>query len=147
MGKQWKQCQTLFFWAPKSLQMVTAVILEPRKIKSDAVSPSICHEVMGPDVRIFGFWMLSFRPTFSPSSFTLIKRLFSSSSPSVIRVVSSAYLRLLIFLPAILIPACDPAQHFSWCALHVSYISRVTICSLDVLCLLFGTSPLFHVQF
>ena len=24
MGKQWKQCQTLFFWAPKSLQMVTA---------------------------------------------------------------------------------------------------------------------------
>ena len=23
-GKQWKQCQTLFFWAPKSLQMVTA---------------------------------------------------------------------------------------------------------------------------
>ena len=22
-GKQWKQCQTLFFWAPKSLQMVT----------------------------------------------------------------------------------------------------------------------------
>ena len=26
MGKQWKECQTLFFWAPKSLQMVTAVI-------------------------------------------------------------------------------------------------------------------------
>ena len=26
MGKQWKQCQTLFFWAPKSLQMVTAVM-------------------------------------------------------------------------------------------------------------------------
>ena len=26
MGKQWKQCQTLFFWAPKSLQMVTAAI-------------------------------------------------------------------------------------------------------------------------
>ena len=25
-GKQWKQCQTLFFWAPKSLQMVTAAI-------------------------------------------------------------------------------------------------------------------------
>ena len=24
MGKQWKQCQTLFFWAPKSLQMLTA---------------------------------------------------------------------------------------------------------------------------
>ena len=26
MGKQWKQCQTLFFWAPKSLQMVTAAM-------------------------------------------------------------------------------------------------------------------------
>ena len=43
---------------------------------------------------------------FSLSSFTFIKRLFSSSSLSAIRVVSSAYLRLLIFLPAILIPAC-----------------------------------------
>ena len=39
-------------------------------------------------------------------SFTFIKRLFSSSSFSGIRVVSSAYLRLLIFLLAILIPAC-----------------------------------------
>ena len=41
--------------------------------------------------------MLSFKPTFSLSSFTFIKRLFSSSSLSAIRVVSSAYLRLLIF--------------------------------------------------
>ena len=49
--------------------------------------------------------MLSFKPTFSLSSFTFIKRLFSSSL-SAIRVVSSAYLRLLIFLLAILIPAC-----------------------------------------
>ena len=50
--------------------------------------------------------MLSFKPTFSLSTFTFIKRLFSSSSLSAIRVVSSAYLRLLLFLPAILIPAC-----------------------------------------
>ena len=41
--------------------------------------------------------MLSFKPTFALSSF--IKRLFSASSLSAIRVVSSAYLRLLIFLP------------------------------------------------
>ena len=41
----------------------------------------------------------------SPSS-SFIKRLFSSSSLSAIRVISSAYLRLLLFLPAILIPAC-----------------------------------------
>ena len=68
--------------------------------------PSICHEVMGPDAMIFVFWMLSFKPTFSLSSYTFINRLFSSSSLSAIRVVSSAYLRLLIFLSAILIPDC-----------------------------------------
>ena len=79
------------------------------KIKSDTVStvsPSISHEVMGRDAMIFIFWMLSFKPTFSLSSYTFIKRLLSSSSLSAIRVVSSAYLRLLIFLLAILIPAC-----------------------------------------
>ena len=87
----------------------SAVILEPKKIKSvtvSIVSPSICHEVMGPDSMILVFWMLSFKPAFSLSYFTFIKRAFSSSSLSAIRVVSSAYLRWLIFLPAILIPAC-----------------------------------------
>jgi len=65
------------------LQSPSAVILEPQKIKSDTVSTvsaSIFHEVMGPDAMIFVFWMLSFKPTFSLSSFTFIKRLFSSSS-------------------------------------------------------------------
>ena len=51
------------------------------------------------------FWMLSFKPTFSLSSFTFIRRLCSSSL-SAIRVVSSVYLRLLIFLLVILIPVC-----------------------------------------
>ena len=91
------------------LQSPSAVILEPQKIKSatvSTVSPSICHEVMGPDVMILVFWMVSFKPTFSLSSFTFIKKLFSSSSLSAIKVVSSAYVRLLIFLPAILISAC-----------------------------------------
>ena len=91
------------------LQSPSAVILEPRKIKSatvSTVSPSICYEVMGPDAMILVFWMLSFKPTFSFSSFTFTKRPFSYSSLSAVRVVSSAYLRLLIFLPAILIPAC-----------------------------------------
>ena len=60
---------------------------------------------MGPDAMILVFWILSFKPTFSISPFTFIKRLFSSFSLSAIRVVSNAYLRLLIFLPAILIPA------------------------------------------
>ena len=52
---------------------------------------------MGPDAMILVFWVLSFKPTFSFSSFTFIMRLFSSSSLSAIRVVSSAYLRLLVF--------------------------------------------------
>ena len=59
-------------------------------------SPSICNEVMGLDAVILVFWMLSFVPAFSLSCFTFNKRLFSSSSLSTIRVVSSAYLRLLI---------------------------------------------------
>ena len=59
---------------------------------------------MGPDAMILTFWMLSFKPTSSISSFTFSKRLFSSSSLYAIRVVLSAYLKLLIFLPAILIP-------------------------------------------
>ena len=60
----------------------------------------------GTDAMLLVFWMLSFKPTFSLSSFTFIKRLFSSSLLSAIKVMSSEYLRLLIFLLAILIPAC-----------------------------------------
>ena len=68
--------------------------------------PIYLPEVMGPDAMILVFWMLSFKPTFSLSCFTFIKRLFSCSSLSAGRVVSSDYLKLLMFLPAILIPAC-----------------------------------------
>ena len=53
------------------LQSPSAVISKPRKIKSDtvsAVSPSICHEVMGLDIVMLVFWMLNFKPTFSLSS-------------------------------------------------------------------------------
>ena len=90
------------------LQSPSVVILEPKKIKYitvSIVSPNICCELMGPDAKILEFSMLSLKPAFSLSSFTFIKRLFSSSPFSATRVVSSAYLKLLIFLPAILIPA------------------------------------------
>ena len=53
------------------LQSWSAVILELKRIKSltvSTVSPSICHEVMGPDAMILVFWMLSFKPTFWLSS-------------------------------------------------------------------------------
>ena len=106
------------------LQSPSAVILEPPKIKPDTVStvyPSISHEVMGLDAMIFVFWMLSLRPTFWLSTFTFIKRLFSSSLLSAIRVVSSAYLRLLIFLwQSWFQLVLHPVQHFSWGTLHIS---------------------------
>ena len=110
----------LFSW----LQSPSAMILEPKKIKSvtvSIVSPSICHEVMGPDVMILVFWMLSFKPTFSLSPFTFIKRLFSSSSLSAIRVVSSSYPRLLIFPLAFWFQLVfHPPWYFWWCTLHIS---------------------------
>ena len=102
------------------LQSPSEVILEPRKIKSATVSPSICHQVMGPDAMIFLFWMLSFKPTFSLSSFTFIKRLFSSSSHSAIgwchlhiwgywNFSQKSWFQLVL----------PPAQCFSWCTLHI----------------------------
>ena len=90
------------------LQSPSAVILELKKIKSvivSIVSPSICHEVIGLDAMILVFWMLSIKPAFSLSSFTFIRRLFNSSL-SAVKVVSLAYLKLLIFLLAVLILAC-----------------------------------------
>ena len=63
------------------LQSPSAVILEPPKVKSvtvSTVSPSICHEVMGPGATILVFWMLSFKPTFSLSSLNFIKRLLGA---------------------------------------------------------------------
>ena len=80
-------------------QSPSAVILEPKKTKSitvSIVSPSICHEVRSPEAMIFVFWMLSFKPAFSFSYFTFIKRLFSFSSLSAIRVVSLAYLMMYL---------------------------------------------------
>ena len=74
----------------------------------------ICHAMMRLDAMMFFFWRLSFKSLFS---LTFIKRLFSSSLLSAIRVVSSAYLRLLIFLPAILIPACASSR----LAFHMMY--------------------------
>ena len=81
-------------------QSPSAVILEPRKIKPDTssiVSPSVCHEVMRLVATILFFWMLSFKPTFSLSSFTFTKILFSSSLLSATRVVSSVYLSYWYF--------------------------------------------------
>ena len=125
------------------LQSQSAVILELKNINSltvCVVCPSACYLPWNDgtgshDHHFFECWVLS---QLLLSSFTLIKRLFSSSSLSAIRVVSSAYLRLSIFLPEILISAVlHSAWHFTWYTLH---ISKVTIHLFQ-----FGTSPLFHV--
>ena len=77
------------------LQSPSAVILEPKTIKS--LFPHLfamkCWDWM-PRSYFSECWVLS--QLFPLSSFTFIKRFFSSSSLSAIRVVSSAYLRLLI---------------------------------------------------
>ena len=101
----------------------SAGILEPKKVKSVTVStlsPSICHEVMGPDAMILLFFFFHFFEVLSQlfhSPLSLSPRLFSSSSLSAISVVSSAYLRLLIFLLTILIPACASSS----LAFHMMY--------------------------
>ena len=84
------------------------MILEPQKITFLTISivyTSICHEVMGPDAIILVFWMLSFKPTFSLSSFPFIKRLyffFAFCHKGGVICVSE----VIEFLLAILIPAC-----------------------------------------
>ena len=137
----------LISWLPSP----SAEIFEPKIIKSvtvSIVSPSISHEVMRPVAMILIFWTLSFKPAFSLSSFTFIKRLFSSSLPYAIRVVSSAYLRLLIFLPGILIPARDsfsPAFRMMYSAYKLNKQGD----HMQPWCTPFPvltTSLLFHVQ-
>ena len=119
---------------------MAAVILEPQKIKSATFSPSYlpwtegtgCHDLCFLNVELYAnFFILVL----------LIKRIFSSSLFSAIRMVASAYLRLLIFLLIILILAC--ASFFL--TLHMMYSTyklnrMVVIYSLDVLLSQLGTT-------
>ena len=108
------------------LQSPSTVILEPKKRKSvtfSIFSPFYLPRSDGTGCHDLSSLVVSFKPAFSLSSSTLIKRFFSSSSLSALRVVSSAYLRLLIFLLPILIPACDSSSP----ALYLMY----SACKLD----------------
>ena len=95
----WLLSLSKWFWAQER-KSVTASFFPIHLPRSDGTKWTM----------ILVFWMLSFKPAFSFYSFTFIKRLFSSSSLSAIIVIPSAYLRLLIFLPAILIPACNSSS-------------------------------------
>ena len=104
------------------LQSPSTVILKPKKIRSDTVSTfpsSICHEVIGPKAIIFIFWMLSFKPAFSLSSFILIKRLFIPLHFLTLECYHQriwgcwyfsqhSWLQLVVY----------PAWHFAWCTLY-----------------------------
>ena len=89
------------------LQSPSRVILESKKIKS-------CHCFhclpiylpLSDGIGCDDLSCLNVKPIFLLFFFTFIKRFFSFSSLSAIRVVSSVYLRLFMFLLAVLIPAC-----------------------------------------
>ena len=102
-----------------------------------------CH-----DHSLFIFLIFSFKADLSLSSFTLIKRLFSSSLLSATRVVSSTYPRLLLFLPPVLIPACNS---FSLAFLIMCSAYRlnkqVTAESTVILLSQSWTNQLFHPGF
>ena len=121
------------------LQWLSAGILESPKIKSVSVSTVSIYLPWSGETRCLTsvFRMLSFKPTFSLSSFPFIKRRFSSSSLSAINVVSSAYLGLLIFFHAVLIPSCASSSlafHMMYLLLLLllllllSHLNRVRLC-------------------
>ena len=100
-----------WFWSPRKLSLSTVSI----------VFPPICHKEMGPDAMSIVFWMWILSQLFH--SFTFIKRLFSSSFLSDMRVVSSAYLRLSLLLLATFILACASS----------SLAFSTTYCTLGIL--------------
>ena len=91
------------------LQSPSAVILEPKKINSLTVSivfPSICHEVMGLDAMIFVFLNVEFQARFFNLLFHFHQKALQFLFAFCHKGGVISYLRLLMFLLAILIPAC-----------------------------------------
>ena len=97
-----------------------ARVLEWGAITFSIDSPSICYEVMGPDAMILVFWMLHFKPAYSLSSFTFIKRLFSSSLSAIgwwhLHIRGYWYFSWQSWFPLVL----HPGQHFTWCIMQKS---------------------------
>ena len=114
----------LISWLPSP----SAVTLEPKRIKSVTFHcfPIYLPRSDGIRCHDLRFLNVSFKPAFLLSSFTFIKGLFSSSSLSAIRVVSSAYLRFLIFLLTIFIPACASSSR--------AFLTMYSACNLNKQC-------------
>ena len=106
------------------LQSPSVVILEPKKIKSvtiSTVSPSICHEVVGPGVMIFVFWMFCFKPAFSLLSQLHQETLwflftFCHKGGVICNIWGYCYISWQFLVKLVLLPA----QHFSLRTLHIS---------------------------
>ena len=111
------------------LHSPSAAILESKKIKCHCFHFFPLHLLWsdGMGAMISVFWIFSFKPAFSFSSFILMKRLFSSSSLSAIRVASCAYLNPLILLPATLIPAPDSSS----LVFHMMYSAYIYVHSMQ----------------
>ena len=118
------------------LQSLFTVILESKKIKPIIVftfPPSFCDEVMGQYAMILVFWMLSFTPAFSFSSFTIIKRLFSFFLLSAVSSRTSILFQILNFasstLPAavntILYIKTRAFSNIAWSILLFQGLARV----------------------
>ena len=119
-----------------------------RSLSVSIVSPTICHEVMGLNAIILVFWILIFKRAFSLFSFTFKKRIISSSSLSAIRVESSAYLSLLIFLPVICIPACGSSS-LAFSMMYSAYKLNKQGDNIQPWCIPYTiwNQPMFHVWF
>ena len=105
------------------LQSLSAVIFGAQESKISHCfhfSPSICQEMIGPDAMILVFWMLSFKPVFSLSSFILIKRLSSSSLLSVLEWYLHIWSCWYFFWHSWFQLVSPLAWHFAWCTLYIS---------------------------
>ena len=143
------------------LQSPSAVILEPKKIKSatvSTVSPSISHEVMGLDAMIFVFWMLSF---------TLIQQQPKNLNASKLEWWDGTFRRLpnvlsllplKVLLPRVPLHKCSilntqPAlcSHLHTPYTHKHDISRsfhfYTVCDFHVFSGFFGSLIKSHIHF
>ena len=131
------------------LQSPSAVILEPRKIVSHCFHCFPIYFPWSDGTRCHDFTFLNgdFQANVFTLLFQFLNMLFSSSSLSAIKVMSPTYLRLFIFLPAILIPACASSSP-AFVMIYSAYKSNKQGQNIhfDILLCWFGTSLLFHVQ-
>ena len=104
------------------LQSLSTVILEPKKIKfvtASTFSPSICHEVMGPDVMILVFLMLSssqlFDSPLSPSPRGFLVSLHFLILKWYLHIWGYCYFSQQSWFQLV----THPAQHFACCTLYI----------------------------